>query len=103
MAVHFHDVLHDSRAGRATGTASLKSKLLKKLTKMREKVLYKVFLDLQKAYEALDLERCTEVIVGSGVGPQSEKILKYYWGRLSMVDRAGCYYGTQFKGHRGFT
>ena len=44
-----------------------------------------------------------EIIVGYGVGPQTERILHYYWDHISMVARVGHYYGTLFKGHRGVT
>ena len=35
---------------------------------MREEVLYKVFLDLRKAYDELEWEIRMEIIVGYGVG-----------------------------------
>ena len=44
-----------------------------------------------------------EILVGHGFGPQTERILRYYWDRLSMVARLGRYYGTPFKGHQGVT
>ena len=86
-----------------TGTASLEAKLLQKLTKIREDVVYEVFIKIWKSYDALDRERCLEILMGYGVGPQIKKILWHYWNHLSMVARAGCYYGTTFKGHLGLT
>ena len=71
--------------------------------KMTEKVLYKVFLDLRNAYGALYREWCMEISVGYGVGPRMERILRYYWDHLSMVVRAGRYYGTPFKLHQMVT
>ena len=65
----FHDVLHGFRAGRGTGTATLKAKLLQQLAAMREEVLYVIFLDLTKAYYALDRSRCLDILEGFGVGP----------------------------------
>ena len=53
-SITFHDVLHGFRAGRGTGTATLEAKLLQQLAAMREEVLYVIFLDLTKAYDALD-------------------------------------------------
>ena len=53
----FHDVLHGFRAGRGTGTAILEAKLLQQLAAMREEVLYVIFLDLTKSYDALDRSR----------------------------------------------
>ena len=44
-----------------------------------------------------------DILVGYGVGPQIERILRYYWDRLSMVAISGSYYGSPFKGHQGVT
>ena len=57
-SITFHDFLHGFRAVCGTGTATLKAKLLQKLAALREEVLYVIFLDLQKAYGALDRSRC---------------------------------------------
>ena len=70
---------------------------------MREEVLYVIFLDLHKAYDALDRSRCLEILEGYGVGTQSRRLLQSYWRRLTMVVRASGYYGTAFKGGRGVT
>ena len=56
-AITYHDALHGFRAGRVTGTATLEAKLLQQLAAMREEVLYMIFLDLTKAYDALDRSR----------------------------------------------
>ena len=53
-AITYHDALHRFWAGRGTGTAALKAKLLQHLTAMMEAVLFELFLDIQKAYNALD-------------------------------------------------
>ena len=56
-SITFYDVLHGFRAGHGTGTTSLKAKLLQQLSTTREEVLYVIFLDLHKEYDALDRER----------------------------------------------
>ena len=63
-ALDFHDTLHRFREVRGTGTTSLESKLLHQMIKMREEVLYEVFLNLQKVYNSLDRERCLKTLVG---------------------------------------
>ena len=40
---------------------------------------------------------------GYGLGPQSRRLLQTYWRRSTMVERAGGYYGTAFKGEQGVT
>ena len=53
-ATTYHDFLHGLRAGCGTGTATLKVKLLQKIAALREAVLHKIFLDLNKAYNYLE-------------------------------------------------
>ena len=76
--VQFNYFLHGLWEGQGTGTASLEAKLLHKLTKIREEVVYKLFIKIWKAYDALDRERCLEILMGYGVGPRIKKILRYY-------------------------
>ena len=102
-SIAFHDFLHGFRSGRGTGTATLEAKLLQQLVSLMEEVLYVIFLDLHKAYDALDRSRCLEILEGYGVGPRARRLLQTYWRRLTMVARAGGYYGTAFQGMRGVT
>ena len=62
-----------------------------------------IFLDLTKAYDALDRSRILEILEGFGVGPRARRLLRAYWGKSTMVARAGGYYGDGFKGVRGVT
>ena len=88
-SITFHHFLHRFRAGRGTGTTTLKDKLLHQLVALREEVLYVIFLDLHKAYDSLYRNRCMEILEVYGVGPQYLRILGTYWGRLRMVARVG--------------
>ena len=101
--ITFHDALHRFREGRSTGTATLEAKLLQKLSAMREEVLYVIFLDLTKAYAALDRSRSLKILKVYGVGDRVQRLLWGYWDRMTMVARAGGYYGKGFKGGRGMT
>ena len=102
-SITYHDALHGFREGRGTGTATLEFKLLHELSALREEGLYVIFLDLTKAYDALDKSRCLEILEGYGVGPNARRLLTNYWRRLTMMARAGEYYGTAFGGERGVT
>ena len=53
-SITYHNFLHGFRSGHGTDTSTLKAKLLQKLAALREEVLYVIFLDLHKAYDALD-------------------------------------------------
>ena len=88
-SITYHDALHGFRACHGTGTVTLKAKLLQQLAAMREEVLYVIFLDLTKAYDALDRSRCLKILEGYGVGPNARRLLKTYWIRLTRMARAG--------------
>ena len=81
------------------GNTSLKAMLFQQKMRMREEVLYEVFINPQKVYDTLDREWCMYILVGYGVGSQMERILRHYWDHLSMVARTGSYYRTLLKGH----
>ena len=83
--VKFHDVLQGFRAGRGTGAASLEANILQQLILMREEILYEVLINLWKFYDDLYRERCMDILVGFGIGPRTERIIKYYWENLSIV------------------
>ena len=76
--INAHDKMHRCWSGRGTGTVALEAKLLQQLTDMREAVLFKVFLDLQKSYDTLDWDRCLEIIAAYGVIPRTLRILRTY-------------------------
>ena len=93
VAITYHNSIHGFRAGRVTGTTTLEVKLLQQVLALKEAVLHAIFLDLQKAYDALDRSRCMDILEEYGVGPRAFRILCSYWERLMMVARAGGYYG----------
>ena len=63
--------------------------------------MYMIFLDLTKAYDALDRSRSLEILKGYGVGDRVRRMLREYWDKTTMVARAGGYYGKGFKGGEG--
>ena len=68
-SINFHDFLHGFWAGRGTGTATLKSKLLQKVAALREEVMCVIFLDLHKAYVTLYRSMSLDILEGCGVVP----------------------------------
>ena len=102
-AIQFHGTLHGFRTGRGTGTASLEAKLIHQMTLIREELLYKIFLDIHKAYDALDCVQCLDILAAYGIVPRSLRLLWSYWGCLFMVSRAGRYFMVSFQGQCGVT
>ena len=84
-AIGFHDTLYGFWAGRGMGAVSFKARLLQQLMMMMEAVLFEIYLDIQKLYDALDRGRCLDILTGYGVVPLAIHLLWTYWGRLIMV------------------
>ena len=99
-SITFHDFLHSFWGDRITSTTTLEAELLQQLAALREEVLYVIFPDLHKAYDALDRSMCVEILERYGVGPRARQILQTYWGNLTMVARVGGYYSTALQGTR---
>ena len=89
--IQFYDVFHGFGAGRGMRAAFLEAKLIQQLTATMEAVLYDIFLDLQKAYDALDRDRCLEIFVVYGLGPRALQLIQTHWGQIIMVNRSGGY------------
>ena len=62
-----------------------------------------ILLDLHKAYDALDSSRSLDILEGYWVGLRAQRLLRTYWGQITMVARAGGYYGTALKGAQEVT
>ena len=74
-SITYHNPLHGFWVGRGTGTATLEVKLLQQVAALREAVLHAIFLDLHKAYNALDRSRCMGILEGYGVGNKDLRLL----------------------------
>ena len=59
-----------------------------------------IFLELNKAYDALDRSSCLGILEVYDMGPRYSGLLRLYWASLRMVMRAGGYYGSPFRGER---
>ena len=76
--IEFHDCLHGFLKGRGTGTATAEAKLAQQLAFLEQEALHSVFVDLKKVYNAMDRERCLEILVGYGVGPNMIRLLDHF-------------------------
>ncbi len=64
---------------------------------------YQIYLDLRKAYDALDRGRCLKILAGYGVRPNLLRLQKKFWDKAKMVCHAGGNYGLPFGAHCGVT
>jgi hypothetical protein len=102
-AFKLHDSLHGCRNKRGTGTAIIEAKLAQQLLYLKLKPFYGVFLDLHKAFDAMDREWCIMILEGYGAGPRLVRLVCSYWQDVIMVCWASGNYGTAFKAGRGVT
>ena len=103
--VVLHDALRGFIEGRGMGmeTATLKAKLDQQLAGLAHDPLFQVFLDVRKAYDSLDQERCLELLRGYRMGANLDRLLDNYWPRQMIVPKLGKYPRTAFGSGRGVT
>jgi hypothetical protein len=95
-AIKLHNSLHGCCSKRGTGTATIKVKLAQQLSYLELKPFYGVFLDLRKAFNAMDRERSIMLLEGYGAGPRMIRLIRGYWRDAIMVCQAAENYGTAF-------
>ena len=78
-------------------------KLQQQIVWVDQEPLYQIYLDLRKAYDAIDWGQCLEILVGYGVGPNLLRLQKQFWDDAKMVCRTGDTYGLPFGAQCGVT
>jgi hypothetical protein len=101
--LELHDCLHGGLPRQGTGTAIMEVKLNQQLAWVDQAPLYQIYLDLKKAYNALNRTRCLEILSGYGVGPNLLHLQKQFWSNAKMVCRAGGNFGEPFNAGWGVT
>jgi hypothetical protein len=99
----FHAGLHGGFPVRGTGTATIEAKLAQSLAWRNQCPLYQIYVDLKKAYDALDRERTLNILAAYGVRPRMLHLQKHFWDTAQLVCRAGGNYGEPFNAERGIT
>ena len=101
--IELHDFLHGFRAKRGCGTGIMEATLLQQLAAREQVPLYGIFLDLRKAFDAMDRGRCLQILEDAGVGPKALRLIRAFWDKAILVCRASGYYGSPFSAERGVT
>ena len=101
--IELHDCLHGFRAGRGCGTGIMEAKLAQQLAFVERVPLYGIFIDLHKAYDAMDRGRCLDILRDAGTGEKALCLIARFWQQSVMVCQAGGRYGRPFRARRGVT
>ena len=101
--IEVHDSLHGFRAKRGCGTGIMEAKLAQQLAFVEQAPLFGIFIDLRKTYDTMDWDRCIDICVEAGVGPNAVRLVINFWEGGNLYCRAARYYGRAFKAKRGVT
>jgi hypothetical protein len=101
--IKFHDGVHGRLPGQGMGMATIEAKLAQSLAWRNQCPLYQIYVDLKKAYDALDREQTLIILAAYGVGPRMLRLQKHFWDTAKLVCRAGGNYGEPFNAKRGVT
>ena len=99
--IKFHPDIHGFRYRRGCGTAILEAKLEMQWAAFHSVPYYQIFLDLAKAYDAVDRERLLEILAGYGFGPNILRFQRRVWANAQLVLRQMGYHGLPIKSERG--
>ncbi len=81
----------------------IKAKLTHQLAYIEQAPFYRVFINLRKAFNAMDRERCLFILEGHGIGPSMRCLIRHFWDEATNVCCASGNYGTPFKMGCGVT
>jgi hypothetical protein len=101
--IKLHNSLHGCFAGRGTGTGIIKEKLAQQLAHLEQASFFGVFIDLKKAFDAMDQGRCLAILALHGVGPQMLRLICNFWEIKMNICCAKGNYGCPFKAGHGVT
>ena len=65
--------------------------------------MYGSFIDLKKAFDAMDRGRCIQILRDRDVGEKALRLITTFWKEAVLVCRAGGSYRQSFKALRGVT
>ena len=65
--------------------------------------LYRIFLGLRKAFNAMDRDWCLQILEDTGVRPKALRLICTFWDKAILVCRASGYHDSPFSAKRGVT
>ena len=76
-------------------------KLTQQLAYLDQIPLFRIFIDSRKAYNAMDRDRCMEILVRYGVGPKMQQLIQFFSDKAGLVCHENGVFRKPFKAGRG--
>ncbi len=78
-AIILHDSLHGCLVLQGMGTGIIEVMLVQQLAHLEQMPFISIFIDLQKAFDAMDQGRCLKILTLHGAGPQMLRLICNFW------------------------
>ena len=95
-SVTLYNVLQGFTVGSGMGKVTLEGNLAQQLLGIAHKLLFQVFLDVQKVYNSLDRGWCMEILRGYGIVQNTALLIAHHWENLIFVPKTSSFLGVTF-------
>ena len=82
--LELHDSLHRGLKRKGTGMAIMEMKLAQGLAQLKHMPMWATFINLRKAFDAMDRERLLEILEDRGVGPNMRRLITVFWAKVML-------------------
>jgi hypothetical protein len=102
-AIILHNSLHGCLALRlrGIGIGIIEAKLVQQLAHLKQMPFFGVFINLQKAFDAMNWGRCLQILELHGAGPQMLRLIRNFWDTATNVSQAKGNYDRPLKASCG--
>jgi hypothetical protein len=95
--------LHGCLASQGTRTGIIEVKLVQQLAHLEQTPFFGIFINLRKAFDAMDQAPCLEILAHHGAGQQMLCLIRNIWDKVTNVCQAKGNYGWPFKASHSVT
>ena len=101
--ISLHYSLHACLAEQGTGMRIIEATLAQQLAHLEQEPIFGVFVNLKKAFDAMDQGRYLAILALHGVGPQMLRLIHNFWEMATNICRAKGNASRPYKAGHGVT